>query len=151
MSPQRLLGCALFGLWVQAATSQTVYRCGDQYTDLACPGGTAVPVQDARSAEQQAQARGNAQRERQTADALEKQRVQDEARAARAVPVNPAPTSAKPATPAAVKRAHRPRWKTRRPPSTRTLNPQHQQNDVAQPSQPTSRLTDKGTTASPPR
>lgn len=124
MTPMRLLVPALMGLCVQMAIGQTVYRCGDHYTDQPCPGATPVPVQDARSAEQQVQAKSQAARERQLADSLEKRRLHDEARAAQAAAASSPPPAAKPASPAQVKQAQvkqarRARWKVRRAPTVR--------------------------------
>lgn len=132
MTPMRLLVPVLMGLCVQMAIGQTVYRCGDHYTDQPCRGATPVTVQDARSAAQQAQAQTNAARERQLADTLEKRRLHDEAHAAQAaqasVPASP-PPAAKPANPAQVKQARRARWKVRRSPTVRPQPAVHTSNE----------------------
>lgn len=53
----RLCLATALGL-VLAATAQAqgVYRCGNTYSAQPCPGGTAVAVDDARTADQQQQA-----------------------------------------------------------------------------------------------
>lgn len=73
----------LFGfLWVADATGQTVYRCGNSYSQSICPGAVIVPVDDARSAAQKAQTDAATRQALQMAAALEQQRVAVE-RAAR--------------------------------------------------------------------
>lgn len=65
------------------AQAQTVYRCGDSYSQQPCPGGNAVRTDDHRTSEQQKAAQEGARHERRVADTLEKQRVKEEAAAAR--------------------------------------------------------------------
>ena len=67
-----------------ATSAQTVYRCGNSYSQQPCPGGNAVDTSDPRSPEQQKAAQQGAQHERRVADALEKQRVKEEEAAVRA-------------------------------------------------------------------
>lgn len=147
MNAKRLLLSWLLG-WLMGlsagaalAAGQAVYRCGDQYTDQPCQGGTPVLAQDARSAEQQAQARARVQRESQLADSLEKRRLQEEARAAQAaqaaVPAS-SPPAAKPANPAQVKQTRRARWKVRRAPTVRpqpAVRPSHESAQISQQAQ----------------
>ena len=66
------------------AAAQSVYRCGDSYSQKPCPGGALVPTEDARSADQRAQTREAAQRDSKTADAMEKARLKEEAKATQA-------------------------------------------------------------------
>jgi hypothetical protein len=66
------------------AAAQSVYRCGDSYSQKPCPGGAPVPTDDPRSAAQRAQTREAAQRDGKTADAMEKARLKEEAKAAQA-------------------------------------------------------------------
>lgn len=68
-----------------AAVAQPVYRCGDSYSQRPCPGGTVVQAEDERSAAQRAQTRQAAQRDAKTADAMEKARLKEEAKAAPAL------------------------------------------------------------------
>jgi hypothetical protein len=44
---------ALASLWAEA---ETIYRCGHEYTDVACPHGSALAVGAAPSAQQRAEA-----------------------------------------------------------------------------------------------
>ena len=83
-----------------AAHAQGVYRCGNDYGQARCPEGKAVQVDDARTAEQKKVAEDVALGNRKTADAMEKARLAQEAKAAPAVIV-PASTRAveKPAVP----------------------------------------------------
>lgn len=64
------------------AAAQDVYRCGDSYSQKPCPGGALVPTDDARSAIQRSQAKEDAQRVSKAADAMEKARLKEEAKAA---------------------------------------------------------------------
>jgi hypothetical protein len=68
------------------AQAQNVYRCGDTYSQRPCPGGALVLTDDPRSAEQRSDAREAAQRAARMADALEKARLREEAKAAVYVP-----------------------------------------------------------------
>jgi len=69
-----------------AAAQERVYRCGDSYSQQPCAGGAAVPVDDARSAQQRAQSQQVAQRDAQFADALARQRERAEQMALRQGP-----------------------------------------------------------------
>ncbi len=64
------------------AAAQTIWRCGDSYSQTPCPGGVAVPAADARSAGQRAQTMEAAQRDAKTGDAMEKDRLKQESKAA---------------------------------------------------------------------
>jgi len=66
------------------ARAQTVYRCGNSYSQSPCAGGAAVDASDSRSRAQQAQAEADTARARQSANALEKDRLKQEEAAARA-------------------------------------------------------------------
>jgi hypothetical protein len=55
------------GLVSFSAQSQTVYRCGNAYSQAPCPRATIVDASDSRSASQQAEARQVALRQRQQA------------------------------------------------------------------------------------
>jgi hypothetical protein len=82
-----LQACVLMAACAAAAipaAAQNVYRCGDSYSQKPCAGGAVVPTDDARSAAQRAQTREAAQRDGKTADAMEKARLKDEAKATQA-------------------------------------------------------------------
>ncbi|WP_298931466.1 hypothetical protein [uncultured Ramlibacter sp.] len=72
---------APFVQWT-GATAQNVYKCGHSYSQQPCAGGSAVQAGDARSPEQKAQADAATRRDAKTADAMEKERVKQEARPA---------------------------------------------------------------------
>lgn len=71
-------------LLAAAAHGQTVYRCGNSYSQQPCPGGTTVQTADERTPEQRQAQQANTQRQRRVADRLETERLQEEAAAARA-------------------------------------------------------------------
>ncbi|HEY9237399.1 MAG TPA: hypothetical protein VIP10_01050, partial [Burkholderiaceae bacterium] len=50
--------------------AQTVYRCGNAYSQVACAQGRALEIDDRRTADQQAEARRVASAERQLAEQL---------------------------------------------------------------------------------
>lgn len=72
-----MAACAAAAIPVAA---QSVYRCGDSYSQKPCAGGVLVPTDDARSAAQRAQTREAAQRDGKAADAMEKARLKEEAK-----------------------------------------------------------------------
>ena len=69
-------GCGL------PAMAQTIYRCGDSYSQQPCPGGKPVAVDDARTPAQRAQAAEAVRRQAAAADQMEKERVREEAKPA---------------------------------------------------------------------
>lgn len=77
--------CLAAGGWIAPVAAQTVYRCGNSYSQQPCAGGSPVETQDARSAGQRAQTTEAAQRDAKAASAMEKQRLKDEARPAQAI------------------------------------------------------------------
>ena len=84
------------------AHGQAVYRCaGNSYSQQPCPGGTAVEVEDARSAAQREQTSAAAQRDAKTAKAMEEARLKAEAKAPPAYtpPAKGEPPAAEPAKP----------------------------------------------------
>lgn len=80
--------CAVALLLATAAPAQTIYRCGNSYSQTPCAGGTTVPVDEARDRAQEkarkAQADAATQRDLRTAAALEKSRLKEEEATARA-------------------------------------------------------------------
>lgn len=72
-------------IWpANAAWAQKVYRCGNSYSQVPCPGGAPVETEDPRSPEQRKASEHSAKTERHMADKMEKERHKDEAAAARA-------------------------------------------------------------------
>lgn len=76
-----LLCAALAGASLPAA-AQTIYRCGDSYSQQPCPGGKVLEVDDSRSASQKSQTDQAVRRDAKAADAMEKARLNDEAKPA---------------------------------------------------------------------
>ena len=63
---------------MSAAQAQTVYRCGNTYSQSACPEARRVEVSDERSPAQQAEARRVADDERRLAAEMRRERLADE-------------------------------------------------------------------------
>jgi hypothetical protein len=61
--------------------AQTVYRCGDSYSQTPCHGGQVIDVEDSRSAIQRSQTLAATQRDTRLANAMEKMRLDEEAKA----------------------------------------------------------------------
>src|SRR5450755_1022065 len=53
-----------------AASAQTVYRCGSEYTRVPCADGVLIDVSDPVTAEQRAEARDAARREQRLGEAM---------------------------------------------------------------------------------
>ncbi len=60
------------------AHGQNAYRCGNTYSQTPCPGGVSVDAADGRSNAQKAQSDAVIQRDKATADSMEKSRRQEE-------------------------------------------------------------------------
>ena len=60
--------------------AQTVYKCGNNYSQTPCPGGTAVDAGDARSSAQKKQADSANSQNAKAADAMEKSRLAQDSR-----------------------------------------------------------------------
>lgn len=67
-----------------ASQAQAVYRCGNSYSQQPCAGSKAVAVEDERTPQQAAQSTASTRRDVALADAMEKQRLEDEKRAPKA-------------------------------------------------------------------
>lgn len=75
---------AVFLILALPAHSQTVYRCGNSYSQIPCPGGNAVDASDSRTPEQRKAHEASVRHEKRSADRLENTRQREEAAAARA-------------------------------------------------------------------
>ena len=64
------------------AQADDIYRCGVSYSSTPCPGAILVAADDPRSAAQRAQSEAAARRDARMAQALEKERLRQEAKAA---------------------------------------------------------------------
>jgi len=85
MSPLPLFVAFFVACLTLAASAQApVYRCGSSYSQQPCPGGSTVDVQDSRTPSQRQAHRASVQQERRAGDSLEKDRLKQEAAAARA-------------------------------------------------------------------
>ena len=60
------------------ALAQPVYKCGDHYSQLPCPGGALIDTSDPRSAAQKAQTDLATVRDARSADTMEQARLQQE-------------------------------------------------------------------------
>jgi hypothetical protein len=96
-----LLAASLHG----AAAAQQVYRCGNEYSQQPCPGGKPVEVADPRTQAEAKRADAETARQSKAADAMEKARLQQEAKAAPAniLPERAPVASEKPGKPAQAK------------------------------------------------
>ena len=61
-----------------AALGQTIYRCGDSYSQTPCPGAVSLQVDDSRSAAQKAQADAATIATHRAATTLERERLAQE-------------------------------------------------------------------------
>ena len=60
------------------ATAQNIYKCGSSYSQSPCPGGSTIDVTDARTPAQKEQTDSAVSRDAQTAEAMQKARIQQE-------------------------------------------------------------------------
>jgi hypothetical protein len=86
------------------ATAQKTYKCGDTYSQTACPGGVLIDTADPRSNAQKVQSDLLISRDAKTADAMQKSRLQQEAKdlaanSSSTLPTAPAPAPAVQDTP----------------------------------------------------
>lgn len=83
MQGRHILILALCCLGVLPATAQTIYRCGNSYSQTPCAGGNALALDDKRDKAQEqarkAQADAATRRDLKTAATLEKSRLKEEA------------------------------------------------------------------------
>jgi len=74
----------VFGLSTFALTAHAaVYRCGANYQDTPCAGGSTIEAEDPRSPEQQAETARVVQKDAAMAEVLRKQRIRQEAEQAK--------------------------------------------------------------------
>lgn len=82
MSRNLLLAICLIAVYsvpTGAIGQNTVYRCGNSYSQKPCPDAAQVDVQDARTSAQKRQADATTKRDTATANTLETTRLADEA------------------------------------------------------------------------
>jgi hypothetical protein len=87
---------AACALAAQAAGAQTVWRCGNSYSQQPCPGGNVVSTADARTPAEAQRASSVAQADMKLADKMEKERLAREKNAPKALVIGgiPAPAPA---------------------------------------------------------
>jgi hypothetical protein len=87
---------AACALAAQAAGAQTVWRCGNSYSQQPCPGGSAVSAADTRTPAEAQRASSVAQADMKLADKMEKERLAREKNAPKALVIGgiPAPAPA---------------------------------------------------------
>jgi len=82
---------AVCSAWTQA---QTVYRCGNSYSQQPCPGGAPVAAGDPRTPAEAARSGSVASADAKRADAMEKARIAQEKNAPKAGVIGPAAPTA---------------------------------------------------------
>lgn len=65
------------------AMAQNVYRCGSNYSQVPCPDGTEIQVQDPRTPEQKQASDARIRHDQEVAQGMEKARLKEEAERAR--------------------------------------------------------------------
>lgn len=74
----RVIAIMICCAWSFATPAQTVYRCGNSYSQTACAGAVAVAVDDSRSPAQKAQTDAATVQARQLASQMERERLASE-------------------------------------------------------------------------
>jgi hypothetical protein len=87
--PTRLIIAAACALAAHAAGAQQVWRCGSSYSQQPCPGGAVVDTSDGRNATQVAKSSSVAQADMKLADKMEKERLEREKNAPKALVIGP--------------------------------------------------------------
>ncbi|MEK9803190.1 MAG: hypothetical protein VW475_07305 [Curvibacter sp.] len=82
-TPSRLLMILVLACGT-VAQAQTVYRCGNSYSQTPCPGGSTVDATDSRTPEQRKAHEASVRQEKRAGDALEKNRLKEESAARKA-------------------------------------------------------------------
>jgi hypothetical protein len=78
-----ILGIAAMSLCA-GLSAQTVYRCGNSYSQTPCPGGSTVDATDSRTPEQRKAHEASVKHEKRAGNTLEQTRLKEEATAQRA-------------------------------------------------------------------
>lgn len=73
-----LIPSIALGVCAPPLAAQTVYRCGNTYSESPCAGGKAVKVEDPRTPAQQAQAKADFEGVKKSAKELERERLAEE-------------------------------------------------------------------------
>jgi hypothetical protein len=83
---------------LQGASAQTVWRCGNAYSQQPCAGGTPVAASDPRTPAERARAADVARNDWALADRLQKERLAQEKSAGKALIIAPPQPAAAPAS-----------------------------------------------------
>jgi hypothetical protein len=89
-APKPMLVAAALALAASWAGGQTVYRCGNSYSQQPCPGGTAVDVSDPRTRADAVRAGKATAADVKRADMLAKERAEEAKNAPKAIVIGPA-------------------------------------------------------------
>lgn len=73
--PAAILGACLMGLSCLASAGQTIYRCGNSYSDAPCAGASMLAIDDSRSPAQKAQTDAATRQTRSLAQQMERERL----------------------------------------------------------------------------
>ena len=73
--PAAIIGAGFFYLSCLTAGAQTVYRCGNSYSDAPCAGASVLPINDSRSPAQKAQTDAATVQTRTLAQQMERERL----------------------------------------------------------------------------
>lgn len=98
-----LIAVTLHGLLPTALPAQTIYRCANSYSQLPCPGGAALSVDDSRTDAQKAQTDAATAQATRQAEQLEKSRLATERAVAVASRAGPGVSPARPKKAAAAR------------------------------------------------
>lgn len=109
LTPSRTLSWLSIAIFIIAtsalstrARGQIVYRCGNSYSQIPCPGGQTVQVDDTRDAQQKRQTDEAVRQDAKQAQLLEKKRLAQEKAALKPAPVTlPSTDTTSPMTPSA--------------------------------------------------
>ena len=89
MNPRNIVLATALAAASQWAPAQTVYRCGNDYSQRPCAGGSQVETPPPPSAADAAQARRGALADARLAEAMEKARLAQEKNAPKAIVIAP--------------------------------------------------------------
>ncbi len=92
LTPVAVVLLSIASLWTPA-WGQTVYKCGNVYSQVPCPGAVAVEASDNRTPAQKAQADAAAAQAAKSADKMEKARLALEKAPVAKAPKLPVPAS----------------------------------------------------------
>ena len=85
MTPRLMIALFFIAISVHfsGAKAQNVYRCGSSYSQVPCPDGTEIQVQDPRTPEQKQASDARIRHDKEVAQGMEKARLKQEAERAK--------------------------------------------------------------------